>query len=227
MRQVQRIIGVVRSLWQQVDTRKLRRYGIMAGIVIAAVVVLALVDGWMDRRGESELTEAIMLRQAAEAAESQEDRVQKLEEARDLLERAWSRYPWADNRHLLAYYLGVCEYALGDHDAARGRLEKWVNKHPNDYFTPLAQSKLAAILENQGEIARALDTYQDLAEEHPESGLAPDALLGVARCQELMKSWQSAYLTYQELMSRYPMSSAAAFARQQVERLRVEQKVET
>jgi len=225
MRYIKNLVGGFERVRKGINLRKLRLYGLIVIGIIAVVVALILIQARMNRLAQKDFNSAMALYQAASNAETREEKTEKLKEAEDKLRKTLSSYPWARNRSQISFYLANCYSALEDYDSARGILEEWIKKYPDDYFFPLAQFKLASIYEQKGETLRAIEIYQELIKGYPNSALAPQALLGEARCQEILGEWEKAFRNYQELISRYPLSEAAGLGKVRIERLRVEDKI--
>jgi TolA-binding protein len=84
---------------------------------------------------------------------------------------------------------------------------------------------IAQCLEELTRYDDAAQRYLMVQQEHPESPLAPDALLGAARCYELAGDLQMAESTYGKLLDLYPDASQASIAR--IRRLEMQAKLET
>ena len=56
----------------------------------------------------------------------------------------------------------------------------------------------------------AIQVYEEIVKKYAQTSAAPEALLGEARCQEILGNIKGAVEIYQTLISRYPLSAQAA-----------------
>lgn len=112
------------------------------------------------------------------------------------------------------FFLANAHFATGRYDTALVMFEKYLNLGKRrDEFTVSAKQGIAQCLEEIGRYEEAAESFRKVQREHPESPLAPDALLGAARCYELAKDLPSAESAYNELLDLYPDSSQSALAK--------------
>lgn len=129
-------------------------------------------------------------------------------------------------RHRERAYLGLAEshMAMGDFWKAASALDQAIalNENRRDWalyrkgMLLMIQAREAPDSANaRKERRQAVETYQQLADEHPNSPLAPQALFFVANNKLLhFRSRHRAERTYRELIERYPNSDEASRAAQ-------------
>jgi outer membrane protein assembly factor BamD (BamD/ComL family) len=112
------------------------------------------------------------------------------------------------------FFLANAEFATGRFDSAMVLFEKYLNlgKRRNE-FTISSQEGIAQCLEELGRYGEAAEGYLKVQREHPESPVAPDALMGAARCYRLAGNLDAAEKAYSDLLEMYPDSSQAALAK--------------
>ncbi|MBX3101304.1 MAG: tetratricopeptide repeat protein [Bacteroidetes bacterium] len=81
------------------------------------------------------------------------------------------------------YQSGICQSRLGDHKAARARLEQVVNRHPNSPIRPEALLALSnEYLRWENKYDKAQEYARQLLNEYPGSAFAPLAHINMALC---------------------------------------------
>lgn len=112
------------------------------------------------------------------------------------------------------FFAANAHFYTGRYDSAMVLFERYLNlKKRRDQFTISSQQGIAQCLEELGRYQEAADNYLKVQQEHPDDPLAPDALLGAARCYGLAGDLRPAESTYTELLERYPDSNQANLAR--------------
>ena len=112
------------------------------------------------------------------------------------------------------FFAANAHFYVGRYDSAMVLFERYLNlKKRRDQFTVSSKQGIAQCLEQLGRYQEAADNYLKVQREHPEGPLAPDALLGAARCYEMAGDLRPAESTYSELLERYPDSNQANLAR--------------
>lgn len=71
---------------------------------------------------------------------------------------------------------------------------------------------------------KALMHYQSIRDTHPNTGLAAEALFGIANCHMQMKHWGTAVARFQQYIDEYPGTKLAPFARLQIAVIYMEQR---
>ena len=83
--------------------------------------------------------------------------------------------------------IGDCYLQLGDQQNAVSYYEKSVNKNPNEFCTPMFLQKLGMTYEIMGDNAKALNTYQTLKKDFPNSSEAFEISKNIAYLEQKMK----------------------------------------
>lgn len=90
--------------------------------------------------------------------------------------------------------------------------------YPDSTLAPNAFYWQGAALAAQRDCKRAIDVFRVVANKWPQTPKAPDALIGVASCQQELGDAKSARTTLEAVLIKYPDSSAAANARQRLKK---------
>ena len=108
------------------------------------------------------------------------------------------------------FFLANTHFLAGNYDSALVFFQRYLNlKKRRPEFTVSAEEAIAQCLEEVGRYKEAADAYLKVQREHPDSELAPDALMGAGRCYELAGDLEQARKAYQELIDLYPDSNEA------------------
>lgn len=103
------------------------------------------------------------------------------------------------------YRLGIYHFKMKDYESAQQSFDAIVNKFPNlGNLSHNAQLMLAKSYEEAGAYKKAVTTYDNVVNRHPESNRAAQALTNKARIQkEYLKDRITAEQTYQSLIKQY------------------------
>jgi TolA-binding protein len=118
------------------------------------------------------------------------------------------------------------QFSRSRYDSAMVIFEEYLSLgKQRDQFTVSSEMGIAQCMEQLTRYDEAAQKYLQVQQENPDSPLAPDALLGAARCFELAGNLQMAESTYGDLLDSYPDASQASIAR--IRRLEMQAKLET
>jgi TolA-binding protein len=113
-----------------------------------------------------------------------------------------------------SFFLASAQFSAARYDTALTLFESYLNlAKRRDEFTVSSKQGIAQCLEQLGRYEDAASNYRKVQREHPDSPLAPDALMGAARSYELAGDLRSAEQAYSELLELYPNASQAAMAK--------------
>ena len=103
------------------------------------------------------------------------------------------------------YRLGIYHFRIKDYESAQQSFDAIVNKFPNlGNLSHNAQLMLAKSYEETGAYKKAIATYDNVVNRHPESDRAAQALTNKAKIQkEYLKDRIAAEQTYQSLIKQY------------------------
>ncbi len=103
------------------------------------------------------------------------------------------------------YRLGIYHFRIKDYESAQQSFDAIVNKFPNlGNLSHNAQLMLAKSYEETGAYKKAIATYDNIVNRHPESDRAAQALTNKAKIQkEYLKDRIAAEQTYQSLIKQY------------------------
>ncbi len=136
------------------------------------------------------------------------------------------RYRGTQSHSDATFFMANAQFSTSRFDSALVMFEKYLNLGKRrEQFTISSEIGIAQCLEQLTRYDDAAQNYRKVQQEHPESPLAPDALLGAARCYELSENLQMAESAYGELLDLYPDASQASIARIRI--LEMQAKLET
>ena len=111
-----------------------------------------------------------------------------------------------------AYLLGLAYYHQDDYANAQSAFEQAYNLNKDIYLASEALANAAACADAQGNTSRALELYNQIYNDYPESGSAPKALFNVARIYYQMDNIQLAQATFAQVADYYPNSEYGKLA---------------
>jgi tetratricopeptide (TPR) repeat protein len=190
---------------------RLRRWALPA--VAGVVLVVAIAVGatmWhrsQEARGEAALASATGLVQQATAPDAPPDARDKAIAALDAVLRDHPRFSGAGQA---AYQLGNLRYAAGAYAQARGAYELALAKGGPPSLRALSALGIGYTWEAEKDYARAAAAYDAALKAMPDKTfLYEDALLALARAQELAGKRAEAAETYQRLLKEVPNTRRA------------------
>jgi tol-pal system protein YbgF len=107
----------------------------------------------------------------------------------------------------------------GDYVGASRELRKFIEQYPDHPLTPNAFYWLGESYYVTTNYKVALEAFQHLLSQFPQSEKAPDALLKVGYCQLELKQAPAAKVTLESVVSKYPSSKAASLAKERLRRI--------
>ena len=105
-----------------------------------------------------------------------------------------------------AYLLGLVYYEQEKYADAQAAFEKAYGLNKKVYLAASSLVNAAACAEAQGDTAKALELYNQVYNDYPESGVAPKALFNVARIYMQQGNTQLAQATFAQVADYYPSS---------------------
>lgn len=209
------------------DRARGRRRPLMWGIgVVAALLVIGIAwGGWALWKGRYEAQGAIALTQArALAAQSQApgappDTRQRAEKA---LQDVISEYPRLSSVDQAAYLLGSLRFANAQYAAARSSFELTRAKAGSPTLASLAALDVGYCWEAEKNYTEAEKAYQSaISGAQPKNFLYEEAMMDIARVQDLGGKRAAAIETYQRLLKDLPDSRRAEEFRSRMASLQV------
>lgn len=135
------------------------------------------------------------------------------ETAREALENLTKRFWGTKASREALFYLGNTYFALGDYDKAERNFELYL-KGRNQW--PLLETSAALGIADchvqKRQFLVAAKEFEKVADDYPDSPMAPEALISAARCYEAMGQKMTARPLYERLKKRYPDSELATVA---------------
>jgi len=154
---------------------------------------------------------------ASQAAREETVALQVLEakSAEDYLQVA--RKYTGTKRAAIAYIQAASlQNASADWNSLRDISREFLQKYPNHRAAYLMSMALGTALEALGQNQEAIAIYQEIAEKHPETFRAPEALFRAAEIMLKSDSSSEAKALFEKIIQLYPASIWAGFARQRL-----------
>lgn len=180
---------------------------IVAAIIVGIVAAVILVNASTKAKNNAQL-------QVAELESRYSDLLSETEPdwstlATDLKANVkGSSYPSVKS----AYLLGLVYYQMADYAAAQSAFEQAYSLNKDVYLASEALCNAAACAEAQGNVNRALELYNQVFDDYPESGCAPKALFNSARINLQLGNTDLAKLTFGQVSSYYADSEYGKLA---------------
>lgn len=206
----------IQSTYEQFEQFGKQHYREIVGVILAAGLVIALVSGWRWYSDRQEASANIALAGALKTfhafvgpaqqgmgsdSQSFPSAEAKYKKAEQQFSDVAGKYPREEAGKIALYHLGVCQAAMGNHQAAIQTLEKAVDSAGKD-IAPLARFALAGELASTGKSDQAARIYQDIAD-HPTLTMPKaTALLALADLYRTSKP-QQARVIYDSLQKEF------------------------
>lgn len=184
---------------------------VAAGVVLVLVAATA-VGGWywydtQQRRVAAAYAEVMTRAYAAQAPQAPADA--KVRAAQDL-EQVIAQYPSGAAAAEAAYELGNLRYAAQQYAPARAAYETALARGAGPTVRTLARVSIGYTWEAERNFAKAVDAYQHVVNDLGlKDFLYEQALLDLARSQELAGRASDAIATYQRLLKEVPAARRA------------------
>jgi tol-pal system protein YbgF len=107
-------------------------------------------------------------------------------------------------------------FKAGKHQDAIAAFQGFLKKFPESVYVPNAYYEMGAAYFVLNDYKNALASYQVLASKYGFSPKAPEAMLGIADCQQGLKAGAAAKKTLKQLIAKYPGSEAASEAKKRL-----------
>ncbi|WP_184507358.1 tol-pal system protein YbgF [Rhodanobacter sp. ANJX3] len=127
--------------------------------------------------------------------------------------------PAADPGAAAAYDVAFKAIRAGDYVSASRDFRGFIQKYPSDALTPNAFYWLGESYYATMNYPVAVEAFQHLLTQFPQSEKAPDALLKLGYCQIELKQVPQAKATLTAVGSKYPGSKAASLAKERLRQI--------
>ncbi len=107
------------------------------------------------------------------------------------------------------WLLAECSVALNDEATAVANYRLIAEKYPRSDMAPDAAYRLASLLQKQGQLVPAAETFVRLADRYPTNALAPQALFAAGICRSKAGAPETALQDWVRLLAAYPDSRFA------------------
>ncbi|MDE3071857.1 MAG: tol-pal system protein YbgF [Pseudomonadota bacterium] len=121
-----------------------------------------------------------------------------------------------------AYEVAFKALQSGDYVQASREFRSFIQQYPNHALTPNAWYWLGESYYVTMNYPVALESFQHLVSQFPQSEKMPDALLKVGYCQFELKQMKKAKATLTAVTTRYPGSRAASLAQERLHRMQLQ-----
>jgi outer membrane protein assembly factor BamD (BamD/ComL family) len=181
----------------------------LAGIALVALVVIVIVTLAVRQRRMAENEADVWVWRA-----NMDMKVGNVGSAMQAYSAVIERYRGTWGHSDATFFMANARFATGRYDSALVLFENYLNlgKRRSE-FTISAKEGIAQCLEEMARYRDAADSYLKVQREHPDSPLAPDALMGAARCYRLAGDLVAAESAYSDLLDLYPDASQATLAK--------------
>ncbi|MGE3262138.1 MAG: YfgM family protein [Bacteriovoracia bacterium] len=190
----------------------------VAGIILAALVVVGGVALWKERSERREMAATNALYEAQLAAK---DLIagKQLEQAEKSYEKLFAEYPGSRAAYEAELQIGDLWMEAKNFDKATEHYEKAASHAKDSFSRLLARYNLGISQESAGKFKEAVATYEETLKTDGSDFLRPEVLMAQARCYEALKENQKAielYKTVQEKFAArsYYSGAASAFEKQ-------------
>lgn len=112
-----------------------------------------------------------------------------------------------------AYLLGLVYYEQKNYSTAQSYFEKAYDLNGKIYLAPVSLVNAASCAEDQGNTARALELYNQVSSDYPESGVAAKAAFNAARIYLQQGNTQLAQASFAQVATSYPNSEYGKLAK--------------
>lgn len=114
------------------------------------------------------------------------------------------------------YEAALNQLKAGKYREAVSGFQAFIKAHPASPFLPSAYFWAGSAALQIKEVASATYYFKQVATNWPDDPKAPDALLGLANCQQSMGDEKSSRKTLETVVQKYPASAAAKTAKQRL-----------
>ena len=121
--------------------------------------------------------------------------------------------PAAESRD---YEAALNQLRAGKYREALSGFEGFIKRYPSSSFQPSAYFWAGSAALQIKEVASATHYFKQVVNNWPDDPKAPDAMLGLANCQQTMGDEKAARKTLESLVQKYPASAAAKTAKQKL-----------
>ena len=216
------------------------RRGQIVGGLVALVIVLAAILGYMTWRGRAEARAAVLLTDASTVLDAQvaapppatpgqpaakppagtySSEQAKLEAALPKLAAVYTQYPSTDSGLAARYYAANALAALGRRAEAESRYREVADADQGGLYGEMARMGLADLLAGAGQHDRAITIYKELSAD-PKAGLPVDGvLMQLGRVYTQAGRRSEAQQTYTRIVKEFPESLYAPEAKKALENL--------
>lgn len=111
-------------------------------------------------------------------------------------------------------------FNAGKHQDAIVLFQEFLKKFPESVYVPNVHYEMGAAYFVLNDYKNALTSYQVLASKYGFSPKAPEAMLGIADCQQGLKATAAAKKVLKQLIVKYPGSEAASEAKKRLATLK-------
>ena len=202
------------KVWGQIETNYIRILTGFAIAIVAALIVLFFYRAQTQRSDEARTALGDVYIALYEG---------RVEDAIATSQEVVENYAGKAEAGEALVALANLHYEEGRIAEARTYFQQYLDEYSTD--GPLgygAWTGLASCLESEGKFAEAGQQFATFAKTHPQSPFASIALKEAGRCYELGKMPQQARDAYQKIVKEYRESSAARFARGQLNMMGIE-----
>ena len=200
----EKMIGKVSTFFEK---NKMLLIVICAVIVVGILAAIIAVNAVNNAKDKAQIQVAKLEQQYAEVLASEEQDWTALTADLQAMVKGGS-YASVKSQ----YILGLVYYQQQNYGDAADAFQKAYELNKSIYLAPLSLANAAACAEESGDSAKALELYNQIYNDYPESGTAAKALFNVARMYYQQGNTQLAQATFAQVADYYPNSEYGKLA---------------
>ncbi len=201
----EKMIGSVSSFYEK---NRLAVIIVVAVVVVGILAAIITVSAVNSSRQKAQLKVADLEQQYATVLASEEQDWASLTADLQAAVKG-SSYPSVKAQYLL----GLVYYQQKDYAAGLEAFTKAYELNKKVYLAPLSLTNAAACADESGDTAKALELYNQVYNDYPESATSAKALFNVARIYYQQGSTQLAQATFAQVADYYPNSEYGKLAK--------------
>ena len=214
--QVEKNVGEILSKTDQFIDKNLKSLLIGIGAVVLIVVGIIAFRQWYSIPKEKEAQAALFPGQMYFANQQWETALNGDDFNFIGFEGVIDEFGGTSSANLAKGYAGLCQYHLGDFEAALKHLKAYRGKE--NLFASQVTGAIGDCKVNLGQVKEAISDFTKAAEKANSSLLSPVYLNKAALAQESLGNYKEALALYNTIKTKYPESTEASTADKYIER---------
>lgn len=206
----QEIVDFLKKYWEKI------RIGLLIGGVIAFFITLLLLNNARTNASAMDGLNSALVTYHNQEMPFKE----RFTKTRDALNVLLNRYPNANIKPEILFYLGNCHYFLGEYDQAIEVFEKCASRLKKGPLGIYTLQGIGKSNEGKGDYQEAIKIYKKAIDKYPQHFLKPNIELDIGRCYEKLGRINEAIEVYQKILNFSPQSAWAREAKIRINMLK-------